>query len=118
MSDQANLEVLEHDGVVVARVTGELDLANSPATGDAIEAALPASARGLVVDFSELTFLDSSGVAMLFRLVRRLGEHRQRLHVVAPRGEAVGRVLEIVEFDRAAPVHAELDSALAGAREA
>ncbi len=116
MSALGNLEVREEEGVVVAQVAGELDLSNSPATGDAIEAALPASARALVVDFTRLTFLDSSGVAMLFRLVRRLGDHRQQLHVVAPEGEAVGRVLEIVEFHRAAPVHSALDAALDAAR--
>jgi anti-anti-sigma factor len=115
MTELGNVEVREEEDVVVATVTGELDLSNSPVTGDAIEAALPASARSLVVDFSGLTFLDSSGVAMLFRLVRRLGDHRQQLHVVAPAGEAVGRVLEIVEFDRAAPVHPSLDAALSAA---
>jgi anti-anti-sigma factor len=115
LSELSNVEVREEDGVVVAAIAGELDLSNSPATGDAIEAALPASARSLVVDFSHLTFLDSSGVAMLFRLVRRLGDHRQQLHVVAPAGEAVGRVLEIVEFDRAAPVHPSLDAAMTAA---
>jgi len=36
--------------------------------------------------------------------------------VVAPEGEAVGRVLEIVDFGRAAPVHSVLDAALAAAR--
>ncbi len=116
MSEPGRLEVHEEEDVVVARVGGELDLSNSAATADAIEAALPSSARALVVDFSGLTFLDSSGVAMLFRLVRRLGDHRQQLHVVAPEGEAVGRVLEIVEFHRAAPVHSGLDVALDTAR--
>ena len=115
MNDLGNVDVREEGGVVVASVSGELDLSNSPATGDAIEAAVPSSARSLVVDFTQLTFLDSSGVAMLFRLVRRLSDHRQQLHVVAPAGEAVGRVLEIVEFDRAAPVHASLDAALSAA---
>ena len=116
MSELGQLEVREEEDVVVARVGGELDLSNSAATGDAIEAAMPPSARALVVDLSQLTFLDSSGVAMLFRLVRRVGEHRQQLHVVAPEGQAVGRVLEIVEFDRAAPVHSGLDVALDTAR--
>lgn len=116
MTQLINVKVVEEEGVVVAQVSGELDLANSPATGDAIEANLAASARALVVDLTELTFLDSSGVAMLFRLVRRLGDHRQQLHVVAPGGEAVGRVLEIVEFEYAAPVHSELEAALDAAR--
>ena len=57
------------------------------------------------MDFSELEFIDSSGMAMLFGLVRRLGSRRQELRVVARSGEPVARVLEIVEFDRAAPIH-------------
>ena len=74
---------------------------------------MPTSARALVVDFSGLDFIDSSGIAMLFSLARRLGSRRQELRVVARDGEPVARVLEIVEFDRAAPVHQTLDDALA-----
>jgi anti-anti-sigma factor len=66
-----------------------------------------------VVDFTKLEFIDSSGIAMLFNLVRRLGARRQELRVVARGGEPVSRVLEIVEFNRAAPVHETLDEALA-----
>ena len=112
MSDLASVEVLERDGVPIARVTGELDLSSAPETGEAIEAALPASAHALVVDFSELGFMDSSGVSVLFRMARRLADHRQELHVVAPPGGAVARVPEVVEFGRAAPVHASLGEAL------
>jgi hypothetical protein len=50
---------------------------------------------------------------MLFNLARRLGGRRQELRVVATPGEPVARVLEIVEFNRAAPVHETLDEALA-----
>jgi len=66
-----------------------------------------------VVDFTGLEFIDSSGIAMLFNLARRLGSRRQELHVVAVGGTPVARVLEIVEFDRAAPVHETRDAALA-----
>jgi len=101
--------------VVVAHVTGELDLAGAPSTGEAIGEAVPTSARVLVVDFSGLEFIDSSGIAMLFNLARRLGSRRQELRVVAAEGGPVSRVLEIVEFDRAAPVHETLDDALTAA---
>jgi anti-anti-sigma factor len=100
---------------VIAHVTGELDLAGAPATGEAIAAAVPTAARALVVDFGELEFIDSSGIAMLFNLARRLGARRQELRVVARGGGPVARVLEIVEFNRAAPVHETLDDALAQA---
>jgi anti-anti-sigma factor len=114
VNDLAILRTEQLGDVVVAHVTGELDISNASSTGDAISAAVPADARALVVDFSELEFLDSSGVSMLFRLARELSEHRQQLHLVAPGGAAVGRVLEIVDFQRAAPIHASVDEAVAG----
>ena len=48
---------------------------------------------------------------MLFQLVRHVSARRQELRVVAEPGGPVARVLDIVEFERAAPVHAELEAA-------
>ena len=113
MSDLVGLDVERRDDdVVVARVTGELDLAGAPRTGEAIADAVDTSSPGLVVDFSGLEFIDSSGVAMLFTLARRLGGRRQELRVVATDGSPVRRVLEIVEFSRAAPVHGDVEDAV------
>ena len=56
---------IENQGdVIIARLTGELDIAGAPSTGEQIGQAVPNSALGLVVDMSELEFIDSSGVAM------------------------------------------------------
>jgi anti-sigma B factor antagonist len=107
------LEIEHREDVVVAHVTGELDVSSAPHTGDQIAEAVPTAARGLVVDFSALEFIDSSGIAMLFGLARKLSSRRQELRVVAPADRPVARVLEIVEFDRAAPIHADLDGAVA-----
>jgi anti-anti-sigma factor len=111
--DLVQLEIEERGDVVIASVSGELDLAGAPSTGEAIGEGVPTSARTLVVDFTGLEFIDSSGIAMLFNLARRLGGRRQELRVVARGGGPVARVLEIVEFNRAAPVHETLDDALA-----
>ena len=114
MEDLVGLEIEQRDDdVVVARLTGELDISAAGRTGKRIAEAVPSSARGLVVDMSGLEFMDSSGVSMLFNLARQVGSHRQQLRVVAPPGRPVSRVLEIVEFGRAAPVDADLDSAVA-----
>ena len=111
--NQIGVEFEERGDVVVAVLTGELDIAVAETTGQKIGASVPSSARGLVVDMSELEFMDSSGVSMLFGLARQVGSHRQELRVVAPEGRPVARVLQIVEFERAAPVHADVDSAVA-----
>jgi anti-anti-sigma factor len=113
VTDLVELEIEERGEVVVARLSGELDIAGAPGMGERIHAAVPTSARALVIDFSSLDFIDSSGIAMLFGLARKLGSRRQQLRVVATSGRPVARVLDIVEFERAAPVHATLDDALA-----
>jgi anti-sigma B factor antagonist len=113
MSDLVDVAIEDRDGVVVAQVSGELDIAGASRTGEAIADAVSTTARGLVVDFSGLDFIDSSGVAMLFALARRLTGRRQQLRVVAPEGGPVTRVLDIVEFQRAAPVVGDLEKALA-----
>lgn len=110
--DLVGVEIEQRDDdVVVARLTGELDISVADATGRKIANSVPSSARGLVVDMSGLEFMDSSGVSMLFALARQVGSHRQQLRVVAPPGRPVSRVLQIVEFDRAAPVDDDVDSA-------
>ena len=114
MNDLATLEIDRQGEVVIARVRGELDISNAGSTGDAISSAVTADARGLVVDFTGLEFIDSSGVSMLFRLARELGEHRQVLRLVAPSGTAVARVLEIVDFERAAAIDPTVEAAVAG----
>jgi anti-anti-sigma factor len=114
VTDLVQLHIEEQGEIVVARVAGELDIASAPATRESLGDAVPTSARALVVDFSGLEFIDSSGVAMLFSLARRLGNRRQELRVVARSGEPVYRVLEIVEFERAAPVYDTLGEALNG----
>ena len=113
MNDLAHVTIEERGPVAVASVRGELDISNSAATGEAIATDITSEARGLIVDFTDLSFLDSSAVSMLFNLARRLSERRQELRVVAPRDAAVARVLDIVEFNSAASVHETVDDALA-----
>jgi anti-sigma B factor antagonist len=115
VTELVELEIEERGDVVIARMSGELDIAGAPGMGDRLDEAVPTSARGVVVDLSGLAFIDSSGVAMLFGLTRKLGSRRQQLRLVARSGGAVSRVLQIVEFERAAPVHETLDDALGAA---
>ena len=88
MSDLTQVDIEQRDDVVVARLTGELDISVAASTGQKIADAVPSSARGVVVDMAGLEFMDSSGVSMLFSLARQVGSHRQQMVVVAPRGQA------------------------------
>ena len=113
MSQLVQVRIEQRGDVVLAQLGGELDIASAPGARQTVEGAVTRDMHALVVDCSELSFMDSSGLAMLFSLARRLGSRRQQLHVVAPSGDAVARILDLVEFRRAAPVYPALDDALA-----
>ena len=95
----------------VARLEGEIDLANAAAIEAEVLAAL-GDAAALVVDLSAVTYFDSSGMRMLDGLARACEEAGIPLRVVAPDPSPARMILRIVAWpeDRIA---ASLDDALA-----
>ncbi len=86
--------VFDDAGNRVIRVGGELDLATVPSLEEELEAALGRPDGGVVVDLSELDFIDSTGIAVL---VRAMGDRNGsgRLRFVPSRSDGVARVLEM-----------------------
>lgn len=109
----SNAEFEERDGVVVARLTGEIDGSNAVEMGRAISERLPTAAHGLVLDLSGVEYLDSTGIELLFGLARRLADRRQRLRLGVPESSPVRRVLEVCDVDSVAPVSESADEAAA-----
>jgi len=92
------------DDVIVARLTGEVDLSNAGEVSETLSAAVPNTALGLVIDLTATSYLDSSGVHLLFDLAERLQRRQQQLRVVVPQGGPIRRVLRIVELALTVPV--------------
>ncbi len=97
--------------VPVARISGEIDLANAPRLRDEVLALAVGDVHGLIVDLTEVSYLDSSGVKILFRLASDLRQHDQTLLVTVPVGSPLRRVLKITRFDEVAPICDDLDAA-------
>ena len=111
--EQASVTVEERGDAVVLAVEGEIDVANATGIGTLLERGVGNDVSAAIVDLTALEFVDSSGIRMLFELAGRLGERRLEARIVAPAGGTIQRTLELVDFDRAAPVHPTLDAALA-----
>ncbi|MEA2451158.1 MAG: hypothetical protein QOG63_3090 [Thermoleophilaceae bacterium] len=119
MSEMASLTIDDgDDDVVVARLAGEVDLANAGLVGDELKAAVPNRALGLVLDLERTTYLDSSGVSLVFDLADRLRRRQQQLRLVAPAGAPLRRVLRIVDPTDALPVLESVGDAVADIRAA
>jgi anti-anti-sigma factor len=87
----------------VISLCGELDLANAGTAETALEASLSDSASQIVIDMSELEFIDSTGIALL---VAALGNNDSEIRVrfIPSTAAAVIRVLELTGLSERLPL--------------
>jgi len=90
----------------VVTLAGELDMAHAPTVSETLDA-LADTARPVIVDLSELTFIDSSGIHAILRPRPQEGT----IALVCPPGN-IQRVLSVTKIDRVLPVYETLDAAL------
>jgi anti-sigma B factor antagonist len=76
------VEVRSEDHTTVISVSGELDLASSPALEEELERVAKSDATVIVVDLAELEFMDSTGLSVLVRAHQRAEENGRRLGLV------------------------------------
>lgn len=85
----------EQDGKRTLFLRGELDLANAETVEQVLQGALAeSSCSRLVLDMSELEFIDSTGIAILVRALNNEAAPA-KLRCVPSRFPAVTRVLEL-----------------------
>lgn len=111
MNDLASFEASVTDDVVVGVLAGEVDLSNAAELDRAITDAVPNSAKGLVLDLSGLSYIDSSGIRLVLALAGSLRWRGQELVISVPEGSACRRVLDLAGI--AVTVEATEDAALA-----
>jgi anti-anti-sigma factor len=87
----------DRGSVVVVRVRGEVDTATAPQMGQAIDAQL-ARRRRVVLDLSEVEFMDLHGLAVLMRASRRTRVEGGSFAVDRP-APCVLRLFELVRID-------------------
>jgi anti-sigma B factor antagonist len=78
---QVEVEVLAPEastGAPVIAIRGEVDLSNAPSLQSEIDEILGDDSERVVLDLASLTFIDSSGIAVLVRLHNRVGSVQVR----------------------------------------
>jgi anti-sigma B factor antagonist len=86
--------VFDEAGNRVIRVGGELDLATVPLLEQELEAAIERAEGDVIVDLSDLEFIDSTGIAVLVQAMGH-SDGSGQLRFVPSRAPGVVRVLEM-----------------------
>jgi anti-anti-sigma factor len=101
--------VYEQGGVNIIEVATDLDIASSGALASAIELAANMPYPRSIVNLVDCQFCDSTGLSVLVRAKRRLGD---RLAIVGPSRSAGRRAFDVTELTEALALCATLEEAL------
>jgi anti-anti-sigma factor len=81
-------------GISVLAVAGEIHVSTAPELSEALNRAIASGRTRLVLDFSEVEFIDSTGLSLLVQAKQRIESQGHRFALRQPT-ERVRRVLEI-----------------------
>lgn len=104
-------EVVKHGQQTVVTLTGEIDLSNHAVLRAGLNDLITGGTVHLVLDMSEVTFIDSTGLGALIGTRRRVHAFHGSLAIVLD-DPATLRVFEITALDKVFDLHATLASAL------
>jgi anti-sigma B factor antagonist len=105
-----SLEIDERDGLLVATVHGVLDFFSTGAFQEQLNAALDHGPAKLVLDLEAVTFVDSSGLASLVSIQRRVQAAGGWLRLASPQPQ-LRRVLHTTNLTGHLNVYASVDQA-------
>jgi anti-sigma B factor antagonist len=106
---------LSPGAMTVFSVHGELDLHEAPELEDRIATAIGRGARMIVVDLTDVKFIDSMALGVLLAAVKRLRPTGGRLRLVVPNTN-IRRIFEISLLDQVFTLDSTRDEALAAGK--
>ncbi|MEA2932345.1 MAG: hypothetical protein QOI56_1130 [Actinomycetota bacterium] len=95
------LELTDHDGVMVGRIDGDVDFGSAGDLGRDILRALPDSSVGLVLDLTDVRYVDSGGVRLLFELAAHLAVSSRKVALAVPETSPIRRLIKITRLEEA-----------------
>jgi anti-sigma B factor antagonist len=108
-----NIGINQHSyGITVIQVNERLDAFNAPALRARQEEILTAGHTRLIYDLSNISFLDSAGLAVLVSALKRSRYAGGNVKLVWPKSNAAQRILRLTRFDQVFSIANSVEEAL------
>jgi anti-sigma B factor antagonist len=107
----------DHGDQTVVHLGGEIDVYTAPLVREKLDEQIMGGRTKLVVDLTDVTFLDSTGLGVLVGRLK-LARTRGGSMSLVGRDDRVLKVFSITGLDKVFEIHPDLVSALAAADEA
>ena len=105
------------DGIPVLDVTGEIDIYTTPQFKEAVSAAIDENKPAIIINMTQVTYMDSSGFGTLLSATKRLRPLDGALYLTGC-NESIQRMLQITRLNTIFGVYGTEDEALAAAKAA
>jgi len=105
------METTEQGGIPVLKLTGRFDAYETSQVKSWIDDTITAEQPNAAVDLANVTFIDSSALAMLVRGMKNCREQGGDLHL-AQLHQAVQIIFELTGLNRAFKIYPTLDEAV------
>jgi anti-sigma B factor antagonist len=102
----------EVDGFVVVHVTGEVEALTAGRLGDAVVESL-ADGRPVVLDLTDVRFLDSAGLTTLLRVTQESEDRGEPLRIAVDQNRPVVRPIQITGLEHRLALYESVDDAIA-----
>jgi anti-anti-sigma factor len=112
MPELARLSFETEGEVELAHVAGEVDASNVDHLTNQLLEEVSNNARALVLDLTQTSYIDSSGISLIFDAAARMKSRRQQLRLVVLPKSFVSEVLAAVSMADSVPIDAAVPEAL------
>ncbi|MEA2653972.1 MAG: hypothetical protein QOI37_1199 [Chloroflexota bacterium] len=102
MPNLGYMDAAKRDDTSIFRLHGEFDLSNAWEIQEELLKAIRSEERDVVVDLSEVTFMDAQLVRALIKARSAAIQRDVAFVLVPPRDQVISRVAGLVDFDLAA----------------
>ena len=112
MPELARLSFETEGDVKLAHVAGEVDASNVDDLTTQLLDSVTNDNRALVLDLTQTSYIDSSGISLIFDAAARMKNRRQQMRLVVSPKSFVGEVLAAVSMADSVPIDPEVGQAL------
>jgi anti-sigma B factor antagonist len=115
VKDPLNIYIEHRDGVTVLAVGSAIDLTGILMFETAVAGVLSEDLLALVIDLSEVPFIDSSGLRILVRAREKIGESAP--FAVVAQGPIATKIIRLLNLQDLLSLHETLPNAMAAVKE-
>ncbi|MDD3374408.1 MAG: STAS domain-containing protein [Candidatus Omnitrophica bacterium] len=105
------INIQKNNDVALCTITGEIDINNSPDLRKAFDQLISTNEKKVVVDFSAVPYIDSSGLATLIEMFQRLKRIDGHLKI-SQLDQKVKNIFEITKLNKLFEIYDSKEKAI------